>query len=353
MTAPATTAIGTDTVRTDTLHVEDLRVHYRTPRGPIKAVDGVSFTLRPGERFGLVGESGSGKSTTALAIMRLIRPPGRIEGGHIRLGERDLSGLTDEAFRRVRLADIALIPQGAMNSLNPVRRIADHFADSIRAHTQRITDAEIRDRTATILGTVGLREETMRLYPHELSGGMKQRVCIALGIVLEPQVIIADEPTSALDVVVQRQVIQTLGAVQGRLGASVLLVGHDMGLVAQFADRVGVMYAGKLVEVGPVADLYREPLHPYTQMLIASLPNLEERGVFRGVPGIAPSLLHPPGGCLFHPRCPKAFARCAVEVPMLQEARPDHWVACHLYDSDMSPATPVPPVSERGDAHVR
>lgn len=330
-------------IRTDTLRIADLRVYYRTPRGPIKAVDGVSFTLRPGERFGLVGESGSGKSTTALAIMRLIRAPGRIEGGQIHLGARDLSGLTDEEFRQVRLADIALIPQGAMNSLNPVRRIADHFVDSIRAHTKRITDAEIRDRTAATLGTVGLREEVTRLYPHELSGGMKQRVCIALGIVLEPQVIIADEPTSALDVVVQRQVIQTLGAVQGRLGASVLLVGHDMGLVAQFADRVGVMYAGKLVEVGPVADLYREPLHPYTQMLIASLPSLEERGVFRGVPGIAPSLLHPPGGCLFHPRCPRAFARCAVDVPVLQEARPDHWVACHLYDAD---------VSQKGGARV-
>ena len=341
MTAPVATTVATTMTDTDTLRIEDLRVHYRTTRGPVKAVNGVSFTLRPGERFGLVGESGSGKSTTALAIMRLIRPPGRIESGRIHLGTRDLSNLSDEEFRRVRLADIALIPQGAMNSLNPVRRIADHFADSIRAHENRVTDSEIRDRAAELLGTVGLREETLRLYPHELSGGMKQRVCIALGITLSPKVIIADEPTSALDVVVQRQVIQTLGAAQARIGASVLLVGHDMGLVAQFADRVGVMYAGTLVEVAPVADIYREPFHPYTQLLIASLPSLEERGVFRGVPGIAPSLLNPPGGCLFHPRCPKAFGRCTTEEPVLQEVRPDHWVSCHLYDGDRLPS-PVP-----------
>jgi peptide/nickel transport system ATP-binding protein len=160
---------------------------------------------------------------------------------------------------------------------------------------------------------------------------MKQRVCIAVSIALQPKVIIADEPTSALDVVVQRQIMQTLGAVQQRLGAAVILVGHDMGLLAQFVDRLGVMYAGKLVEVGNVRDVFHEPLHPYTQLLIASLPTLEEQGVFRGVPGIAPSLLNPPAGCLFHPRCPKVMPQCKTIVPQLQEVRPEHWVACHLY----------------------
>lgn len=318
-------------VATELLSVRDLRVYYRTPRGPVKAVDGVSFDLRQGERFGLVGESGSGKSTTALAIMRLIRPPGRIEGGTIRLGDRDLTTLSDEQFRRVRLADIALIPQGAMNSLNPVRRIRDHFADSIGDHERGATNMQIRERMQELLRMVGLRENVGDLYPHELSGGMKQRVCIALGISLQPKVIIADEPTSALDVVVQRQVMQTLGAVQEKLGASVILVGHDMGLLAQFVDRIGVMYAGKLVEVAPVREVFREPLHPYTQLLIGSLPTLEQKGVFKGVPGVAPSLLDPPSGCLFHPRCPKAFERCPIEEPVLQEVRPDHWVACHLY----------------------
>ena len=221
-------------VGTDVLRVNDLRVYYRTDRGPVKAVDGVSFSLRQGERFGLVGESGSGKSTTALAIMRLIQPPGRIEGGSIHLGERDLTRLSEEQFRQVRLADIALIPQGAMNSLNPVRRVRDHFFDSIRAHERGTTDLAIRERINELLRMVGLREEAANLYPHELSGGMKQRVCIALSIALQPKVIIADEPTSALDVVVQRHVMQTLAAVQQRLEASVILVGHDMGLLAQF-----------------------------------------------------------------------------------------------------------------------
>src|SRR5947209_4708303 len=194
----ATSAVGTDLLR-----VEDLSVHYRTRRGPVKAVDGISFALRQGERFGLAGESGSGKSTTALAIMRLIHPPGRIVGGAIYLGERDLARLPEQEMRRVRLADVALIPPGAMNSLNPGRRVRDHFADSIRAHERGASDEQIRDRTRELLRMVQLREEVARLYPHELSGGMKQRVCIALGISLRPKVIIADEPTSALDVVVQ------------------------------------------------------------------------------------------------------------------------------------------------------
>ena len=330
MTSTATTTTR-PVQQAEVLRVDDLRVYFRTPRGPVKAVDGISFSLREGERFGLVGESGSGKSTTALAIMRMLRPPGRIEGGRITLGDRELTGLSEEQFRQMRLAEIAMVPQGAMNSLNPVRRIRDHFKDSIRAHERRATDVQIQARIAELLPLVGLREEVANLYPHELSGGMKQRVCIALAIVLRPRVIIADEPTSALDVVVQRQVMQTLEAVQERLGAAVILVGHDMGLLAQFADRLGVMYAGKLVEIAPIAEIFKEPLHPYTQLLIASLPTLEERGVFRGVPGLPPSLLNPPAGCLFHPRCPKKMPHCSVEAPPLREVRPDHWVACHLY----------------------
>lgn len=315
----------------EVLRVTDLRVQFRTAQGALKAVDGVSFTLHEGERFGLVGESGSGKSTTALAIMRMIGSPGQITGGAISLDERELIGLSEEQFRRVRLAEIAMVPQGAMNSLNPVRRIRDHFKDSIRAHERGATDAQIKDRIAELLPLVGLQEEVANLYPHELSGGMKQRVCIALAIVLRPRVIIADEPTSALDVVVQRQVMQTLETVQERLGAAVILVGHDMGLLAQFVDRLGVMYAGKLVEIAPIKAIFSDPLHPYTQLLIASLPTLEERGVFRGVPGLPPSLINPPSGCLFHPRCPKRLPHCSVETPPLREIRPGHWVACHLY----------------------
>jgi peptide/nickel transport system ATP-binding protein len=319
----------------DVLAVDNLQVSYHSDRGEVNALRGVTFGLRPGERLGLVGESGCGKTTTALAIMRLIKPPGRIVGGRILLrdgaAEHDMASLTEEGVRRLRLSEVALIPQGSMNSLNPVKRIGDHFVDSILAHERRASKQSIQARTVDLLRMVGLRESTARLYPHELSGGMKQRVCIALSITLSPKVIIADEPTSALDVVVQRHVMETLGAVQQRLGASVILVGHDMGLLAQFVDRLGVMYAGKLVELAPIGELFANPLHPYTQLLIASLPTLEKRGVFRGVPGLPPSLLNPPAGCLFAPRCPKVMERCVVDTPELQQVEPGHWVACHLY----------------------
>jgi peptide/nickel transport system ATP-binding protein len=317
-------------VTDDVLVVRDLRVYYHTPNGAVKAVDGVSFALRRGERFGLVGESGSGKSTTAWAIMRLIKPPGRIEGGSIRLGDLALSELSEEEIRRVRLAEIALIPQGAMNSLNPVMRIRAQILDGVSSHRDGLSH-EIADRLPEILGTVGLRPNVLGLYPHELSGGMKQRVCIAIAICLSPKVIIADEPTSALDVVVQRQIMQTLGNVQKRLGASILLVGHDMGLMAQFVDRIGVMYGGRLVEVGTVRDIFTNPLHPYTQMLISSLPTLEVKGELRGIPGSPPSLLNPPSGCVFHPRCPQVFGRCPVDVPVQYQPEPGREVACHLY----------------------
>lgn len=317
------------------LTVEDLKVYYYTDAGPVKAVDGVSFFLRRGERFGLVGESGSGKSTTAWAIMRLIKPPGKVVGGKLVLDGMDLSRVPDDEFRQYRLSEIALIPQGAMNSLNPVMRIRDQILDGVRAHRDGASSTEIkRDverHLPELLATVGLRPPVLNLYPHELSGGMKQRVCIAIGISLSPKVIIADEPTSALDVVVQRQIMQTLQQVQRRLDAAILLVGHDMGLMAQFVDRIGVMYGGRLVEVGPVRDIFRDPLHPYTQLLISSLPSMERKGSLQGIPGSPPSLLSPPSGCVFHPRCPKRFERCYVDVPDLAEVRPGRWVACHLY----------------------
>lgn len=208
------------------LAVEDLRVYYHTDAGPVKAVDGVSLSLQPGERFGLVGESGSGKSTTAWAIMRLIKPPGRIESGVIRLGDVRVDCLPDDEFRRLRLAKLALVPQGAMNSLNPVARVRDQLLDGLRAHPEGLTGARLNARLLDLVAAVGLQPTVLRLYPHELSGGMRQRVCIAIAISLGPKVIIADEPTSALDVVVQRQIMQTLSAVQKRLGASILLVGH-------------------------------------------------------------------------------------------------------------------------------
>jgi peptide/nickel transport system ATP-binding protein len=313
------------------LTVKDLRVYFHTKRGPVKAVDGVSLEVRPAERLGLVGESGSGKSTTGLAILRMIKPPGKIESGEIRLAGTDVMALSEAQLRQTRLASIALVAQGAMNSLNPVMRVGDQIVDALQDHGVQGSAKELSGRVGALFEMVGLPRGTANKFPHELSGGMKQRVCIALAISLRPRVIIADEPTSALDVVVQRQVMDTLGSVQSDLGAAVILIGHDMGLMAQFVDRLGVMYAGELVEVSPIEDIYEQPLHPYTQLLIACLPSLERKGVLEGIPGLPPSLLNPPGGCPFHPRCPRVMERCRVERPVLQPVGPQHWVACHLY----------------------
>jgi peptide/nickel transport system ATP-binding protein len=311
------------------LRVSGLRVAYDHPLGPVQAVDNVSFVLRPGERFGLAGESGSGKSTMALAMLRMIKPPGRIEAGEVRLDGRAISDLPQDEQRLLRLGGIAMVPQGSMNSLNPVIRIRDQIADAIADHGIRLSRDDLRARIAALLREVGLPAETADRYPHELSGGMKQRACIAIAISLRPKVIIADEPTSALDVVVQRQIMETLGRVQRDLGAAVILIGHDMGLMAQFVDRLGIMYAGRLVEVAPIADIIAAPRHPYTRMLIDSLPSLEERGVMRGIPGLAPILRELPPGCAFHPRCPNATDRCRTEKPAVRELGPDAMAACH------------------------
>jgi peptide/nickel transport system ATP-binding protein len=317
-------------MKADVLRVQGLTVHYHTPLGAVKAADNVSFALKTEERLGLAGESGSGKSTTVLAILRMIKPPGRIEAGDVWLEGINVMALSEEEMRRVRLARIAMIPQGSMNSLNPVMRIKAQIVDALKDHGVRLPARQAEDRVRDLLQSVGLKPHVAGMYPHELSGGMKQRACIAIAISLRPKVIIADEPTSALDVVVQKQVMETLARVQKDLEASVLLVGHDMGLVAQFVDRLGVMYAGKLVEVSPVRDIFTKPLHPYTQMLIASLPSLEQKGTFRGIPGLAPLLRDLPPGCAFHPRCPQALDRCRAEAPQFKEARPDSWAACHL-----------------------
>jgi oligopeptide/dipeptide ABC transporter ATP-binding protein len=315
------------------LQVRDLRVYYHTTLGAVRAVDGVSFDLFPGERLGLVGESGSGKSTVAMAVMRLIKPPGRIEGGKALFEGVDLLALPEPQMRRLRLAAIALVAQGAMNSLNPVISVRRQFADALRDHGEILTRSQLDARIGELLATVGLKPDVADKYPHELSGGMKQRVVIAIAISLRARVIIADEPTSALDVVVQRQVVETLRRVQEKIGASILLVGHDMGLMAQTVDRLGVMYAGNLAEVCGVGAIFREPLHPYTQMLIASLPTLERKGVLRGIPGLTPSLLDRKRGCSFRTRCPHAMSICETDAPALREVRTDHFVACHLYES--------------------
>jgi peptide/nickel transport system ATP-binding protein len=313
---------------TPLLEIEDLQVHFETRRGVVRAVNQVDLTLYTGERFGLVGESGSGKTTLLLALLRMIKKPGYIAGGKALMEGTDLLQLDQEQVRHTRLAEVAMIPQGAMNSLNPVMRVGEQLALAMREHNQPPREGRI----AELLQQVGLRPQVSQRYPHELSGGMKQRVCIAIAISMEPKVIIADEPTSALDVVVQRQIMQTLRALQEGLGATVLLVGHDMGLMAQFAQRLGIMYGGKLVEVGTVEQIFRNPQHPYTQLLIASIPSFDKKGEFKGIPGVGLSLLNPPGGCLFHPRCPKAMPRCATQEPQLKEVGPQQQASCLLYE---------------------
>jgi len=295
----------------------------------VRAVDDVSFALAPGERFGLAGESGSGKSTLALSILRLIKPPGRIAAGEVWLAGTRLADLDEDGIRALRLAGIALVPQGSMNSLNPVLRIGRQIADGFADHGLHLGRSEQERRVGAALAEVGLSENVARMYPHELSGGMKQRACIAIAISLRPRVIIADEPTSALDVVVQRQVMATLARVQQDLGAALILIGHDMGLMAQFVDRLAVMYAGRLVEVAPIAEIIANPRHPYTRALIASLPSLDARGTLAGIPGLAPLLRELPAGCAFHPRCPIAVARCRSEKPPVRDLAGAQ-VACHL-----------------------
>ncbi len=316
----------------DVLRVENLHVNYYTEAGAVQAVGGVSFKLEAGQRLGLVGESGSGKSTIALSLMRMIRPPGKIDEGAIYLDNIDLLDLDDEQMRKTRLAKISLVAQGAMNSLNPVKRVKEQLELGLRDHEVRLSDRDFKDLTTELLEKVGLNKSAANMFPHELSGGMKQRVCIAIAISLQPQVIVADEPTSALDVVVQWQVIDTLRKVQEELGASVIQIGHDMGLMAHSVDRIGVMYAGTLMELANVRDLFKEPLHPYTRMLIASLPSLDAKGSLQGIPGLPPSLLDPPPGCPFNPRCPFVMERCRVERPVLRELRANQWAACHLYE---------------------
>jgi peptide/nickel transport system ATP-binding protein len=320
------------------LQVNNLRVSYYTDMGRATALDGVSLSLNPGEKLGLVGESGSGKSTMALAMMRMIKPPGRIEAGQVIVDGTDITALSEEEMLKARLSKIAYIPQGAMNSLNPVMRVGAQMVDAIKAHNTKMSQQQMQEHSMKALESVDLKRNVYSMYAHELSGGMKQRVCIAISILLKPKVIICDEPTSALDVVTQRQVMETIDRIQKQMGAAVILIGHDMGLMAQFVDKVAVMYTGRLMEVSPVREIFSNPLHPYAQALISSLPNLENKGVFQGIPGLAPSLLNLPSGCTFHPRCPYVMEVCKTVFPAAAALPNDRHVACYLYTEKPVPS---------------
>jgi len=314
------------------LTVRNLCVYYETPKGDVLAVDGIDFDLYEGETLGLVGESGSGKSTAAMGILQLVGAPGRIAAGEVILEGKNLVGLSDQAMHNLRWTKLALIPQGAMNSLNPTMTVSAQIRDVIMSHQGRAALKDLKARILDLLATVGLPGRVMDLYPHELSGGMKQRVCIAMAIALSPAVIIADESTSALDVVVQRVVAQTLLKVKETLGVSMIMIGHDMGLMAQMVDRVAVMYAGKIVEISPVDALFTDPKHPYSQLLIESVPSLRERKPLKITEGITHDPRNPPPGCIFQLRCPFVMERCRVESPPMRTDKIGHQVACYLYE---------------------
>lgn len=314
------------------LEVKNLRVHYATPLGDVIAVNGVSFKVNKGEIMGLVGESGCGKTTAAMSILRLVQPPGRILDGKVLIDNVDIVSANPTELRNLRWRKVALIPQGAMNSLNPIMKVYDQIVDSIKAHEPRTPETVLKERVSEVLSLVGLPSRASSLYPHELSGGMKQRVCIAMAIALNPPLIIADEPTSALDVVVQRLIAQTILDVKQRLNVSMILIGHDMGLQAQLVDRISVMYAGNIVEISPTKVIFKEPLHPYTKLLIASIPSIKHRKPLQLTSGLTHDLRNPPPGCVFQERCPYVFDRCRKEFPYLSEVAPGLEVACHLYD---------------------
>ncbi len=315
------------------LNVTDLHVHYDTPRGAVIAVNGISFDVVEGETVGLVGESGCGKTTTAMAILRMIQTPGRLRGGSISINGKELATLSDRDLRPLRWTMLSLIPQGAMNSLNPIMRIKDQIRDVIDTHEGRRPESVLKPRILALLNQVGLPARVYNMYPHELSGGMKQRVCVAMAIALNPPLIIADEPTSALDVVVQRVVAQTLMDVKKKMGVSMILIGHDMGLQAQLVDRIIVMYAGNIVENAPVRRIFKMPLHPYSQLLIASIPSIKVKQPLKVTEGLTHDLRNPPPGCVFQFRCPLVQDFCRSAKPRLKQYAPGHFAACHVYEN--------------------
>jgi len=302
------------------LDVTGLETRFTTPDGVVHAVNGVSFELRPGEFLGVVGESGSGKSVTMMSLLKLIpMPPGEIPNGVAEFDDADLLSLSPADLRRVRGGQIGFIFQDPMTSLNPVLTIGKQLSEPVMLHTGA-NRREAKARAIELLELVGIPDAATRFraYPHELSGGMRQRVMIAMALACEPQVIIADEPTTALDVTIQAQIIETVRDLREKMGTAVIWITHDLGVVAGLADRVVVMYGGRIVEEAPVATLYSRPSHPYTQGLLNSLPSIDEKGrALESIPGQPPSLLSDPVGCSFAPRCPHAFDRCLSETPVL------------------------------------
>lgn len=313
------------------LDIQNLYVEYLTARGPVRAVENVSFSIAPGEVFGLAGESGSGKSTIAHAIMRLLRPPAIITGGHILFKSEDVLDMPPNELESFRWREVAMVFQSAMNALNPVMTVGKQIVDVFNTH-MRMPKDEAYDRAASLLDLVGIDRQRINDYPHQLSGGMRQRAVIAIALALNPPLLIMDEPTTALDVVVQKEIMQEIDKLRTELGFSILFITHDMSLMVELSDRIGIMYAGKIVELAAARELFENPLHPYTQGLMGSFPALTgEKKKLNGIPGAPPDMIDPPSGCAFHPRCSQVQPMHKQVVPQLREVAPEHYVACHLY----------------------
>jgi peptide/nickel transport system ATP-binding protein len=324
---------------TPLLETQGLVVEYGLGEQLVRAVDGVDLSVGPGEILGLAGESGSGKTTVANALMQVLRPPARLAGGRILFRGDDIAGKRREDLRRFRWRNVSMVFQSAMNALNPVMRVGDQFVDMMKAH-ERVGKRAALARASDLLDVVGIDGRRVRAYPHELSGGMRQRVIIAMALALEPELVIMDEPTTALDVVVQREILQQVRTLQQQLGFAVLFITHDLSLLIEFADRIAIMYAGELVEEAPATEIHGRPRHPYTIGLMQSFPPLSGPIVrMAGIPGTPPDLAAPPSGCRFHPRCPHCrpedgalYARQTTERPALREVSATHRVACHLVE---------------------
>jgi peptide/nickel transport system ATP-binding protein len=313
------------------LEIRDLQVAYLTTRGPVKAVDGVSFAIQPGEVVGLAGESGSGKSTIAHAILRILHPPALITGGHAIFDGRDILEMDDKELGQFRWSRISIVFQSAMNALNPVMKIRDQITDVMRTHG--IAKSEANARAVTLFDLIGIEPQRLDSYPHQLSGGMRQRVVIAIALALNPPLLIMDEPTTALDVVVQKDILQQIASLREKLGFSILFITHDLSLLVETSDNIAIMYAGEIVERAPARELFDYPMHPYTLGLMNSFPSISgARHKLVGIPGSPPDMVAPPPGCRFHPRCSKAMSVCSKIAPQTKSISSSHSVACHLFD---------------------
>jgi len=311
------------------LSVENFSLHYLTRHGEVSAVDDVSFTLNEQQALGLVGESGCGKTSIAISLLKLLPDNAKILGGHIYLNGVDLVPMSEDEIRKYRWRRIAMVFQAAMNSLNPVYRVGDQIIEALHTHIELMTDAQARERVAELFRLVGLDPALMDRYPHEYSGGMRQRAVIALALSCNPDIIIADEPTTALDVIVQDNLLREMKRLQQRLGTGMIYISHDIAVIAEVSDRIGVMYAGRLVELADAVDIFERPLHPYTFALMSAFPSIQgPKRPLAALPGEPPDLLNPPAGCRFHPRCPRVKDICRREVPAFQDFGNGHFAAC-------------------------